>query len=272
MIGHFDNAFFVRLGTATGQFGAPALYALRNHGRRIAIADVNRDGYDDVIGVHDGSGQPVYVSVYLGSATGAMQKVWEAGTIYSTSRDIAVGDFDGDGLIDFVVATGDDRAGLLVFRGLGSGEFGAAEPLPPLPSPTPGASDGTAAVATGDVNGDGLDDLVVAHNTFVDGVAIRISTGTGFGAPTILSGAAPLDVALADVDGDDKIDAVLSDFEDGTIAVRSGTETGGFGAPRRFRVGPAPVSLALADLDGDGRLDVAVTDIEDHRVRVLMNR
>jgi hypothetical protein len=141
-VGHFDNAFHVRRGLGGGQFGEAVRYPPRNHGRQLVVADLNGDHVDDVVAVHDGSGQPIYVSVFLGAATGALRAAWEIGTPYTTSRDAAVGDFDGDGRTDVVIGAGDDRASLLVFRGLGAGELAAPLALPPAPT-SPGASDGT---------------------------------------------------------------------------------------------------------------------------------
>jgi len=161
VVGHLANAFSVRLGAGGGRFGPPVTYPLRNHGNRFVVADLNGDGYADVVVAHDGSGVPVYVTAFLGSATGELHRVWELGTDYFTTMGIAAGDFDGDGKTDVAVAMNDNRAAVLVLRGLGTGAFAPPVALPPVPA-SPGVSDGTAALAVGDVNGDGRDDIVVA--------------------------------------------------------------------------------------------------------------
>ena len=271
VIGHFDNAFHVRRGLGGGQYGEAVRYSLRNHGRQLVVADLNGDHFDDVVAVHDGSGQPIWVSVFLGTAGGALRPTWELGTQYTTSREAVVGDFDADGRRDVAIGAADDRASLLVFRGLGTGELTAPLALPPAPVSTPGASDGTDGVAAADLNGDGRDDLVVAHSDPAR-VTVRIATASGFEGPRLLAAPPSAEVALADVDDDGRLDAVVSHFESGTISIFPGLGGGSFGAARAFPAGPAPTQLVVADFDRDGLPDVAVASAGDGQVRVLMNR
>lgn len=119
-MGH-DNALNVRLGLGQGQFGPVTRYDLRNHGHYLVVVDLNGDVHADVVVAHDGSGNPVYVKSFLGSATGALQPAWELGTTYFTSMGITTGDFDGDGKADVAVALADNRASALVFHGLAAG-------------------------------------------------------------------------------------------------------------------------------------------------------
>ena len=124
VIGHFDNALFVRRGTGSGRYGTATPHALRNHGRLVAAGDVNGDGYDDAVVVHDGSGQPIYVTVFLGTASGALTRAWESGTPYTTAKDLVLADFDGNGTTDLAIASADERASFILFFGAGSGQFG----------------------------------------------------------------------------------------------------------------------------------------------------
>lgn len=68
-------------------------------------------------------------------------------------------------------------------------------------------------------------------------------------------------VALADLDGDRRVDLVLAfgaEHEDQGIVVRHGAGDGTFGPPGRVLVGRA--SFGVADVDGDGRADLVVHD------------
>jgi hypothetical protein len=268
VVGHFDNALFVRRGMGSGSYGAAAPYPLRNHGRLVAAGDINGDRFDDAVVVHDGSGQPIYVTVFLGTPTGALTRAWEAGTPYTTAKDLVLADFDGNGSTDLAIAAADERASFILFFGVGTGDFGQAVALP---SSTPGIPDGIQHVAAADLNGDGRDDLVAAHYDAADMVSVRVSTGVRFTAPRPIPMEAPFDVALADLDGDGRLDVVVSHADAGRISVLPGAGDGSFLEPRRFAAGGSPSALATGDFDGDGWVDVAVADVLDHRIRVLRN-
>jgi hypothetical protein len=266
VIGH-DHNFNARLGLGGGRFGPVTRYALRNHGTQIAVADLNGDPYADVVAAHDGSGNPVYVTAFLGSATGGLHQVWEVGTTYSTARGIATGDFDGDGRTDLAVAVSDSRASVLVFSGLGTGAFGPLVALPTV-SPDPHVSDGTTALAAGDLDADGRDDLVIACYAFTNQLVVRLGTASGCADPARIALPSPVGVALGDMDGDGRLDAVVPNLEDRTLSLLHGLGDGSFDRPTTLPAGREPSSVTMGDFDGDGRADVAATDLADHVIRV----
>jgi hypothetical protein len=159
---------------------------------------------------------------------------------------------------------------VLVLRGLGTGAFAAPLILPPASS-NPDASDGTTALAVGDVNGDGRDDIIVACFDLSNQLLVRLSTGSGFAEPVAIPLPSPVDVALGDLDGDGKLDVVASNIETDMVSLLRGHGDGSFESPVNVPMGPAPVSLAVADFDGDGHADIAVTSLSDHAVRVLLS-
>jgi hypothetical protein len=141
---------------------------------------------------------------------------------------------------------------------------------------------GPLAVDIGDVNGDGLPDIVVANNGLVDqntglgngdtiSVILQNSTGTGFlPAQTYTVGNGPTGVAIGDVNGDGWPDVVVANQNDGTVSVLYGDGQGGLEPAQTLPVGAAVWSVALADINGDGKLDIVATDPNDHAVAVLM--
>jgi len=190
----------------------------------------------------------------------------------------AEGDFNGDGLAD--VVTLNEDGGLNISLNTGNGVM------------TYSYFDGALAaaklqhnmlqVATGDLNGDGRDDIValdVAASTFV----VWISKGDGsFYAPVAYS-ATPKSgasfqtggggLALADVNRDGHLDvvAVAADYENGaprtvvSLQVFAGKGDGTFAGPTEFDTTLSDTyhtmfgqTLALADVNGDGTLDAAV--------------
>ena len=156
-----------------------------------------------------------------------------------------------------------------MFHGLGTGQFDAPTTLPTV-SPQPDRTDGTTAIAAGDLNADGRDDLVIACFEFTNQLVLRLGTASGFTDPAVIPLPSPINVALGDVNGDGRLDVVASNLEHGTLSLLRGRGDGSFEAPVSLPAGPAPAFLALADFDDNGRADVAVTDVNDHAIRVFL--
>jgi hypothetical protein len=97
-----NQAMTIKLGDGTGAFAdAPSLPAIPSHwGESVAAADFDDDGYDDFGVTYDDS-----TAVFLGSETGAMTGA--VGSPWNTTAPayawyLETGDFNGDGLPDFV--------------------------------------------------------------------------------------------------------------------------------------------------------------------------
>jgi hypothetical protein len=143
---------------------------------------------------------------------------------------------------------------------------------------TPGGS------AVGDLDGDGKPDLVVinVHGNTVY-IYQNISTNgalssASFAAPVVLPLAGnPIDVKLADLDGDGRLDIVVADAQDSVVSVFQnlcalGTiTTNSFSSRVDFPVGQQPRRLAVTDLNGDGRPDIVTANYIDNSISILQN-
>lgn len=106
----------VYYGNAGGEF-APALI-LPSHDipKTVRVADVNRDGRDDIAVLHDPFAR---IGIYLQNAAGAL----EPETLFSLpfgnygSNALAIADFSGDGCPDVAIADGGN--GVVTLRGTG---------------------------------------------------------------------------------------------------------------------------------------------------------
>jgi hypothetical protein len=113
------------------------------------------------------------------------------------SVSVAIGDLDGDGDSDLVVANaGDDNVSVLLNHGDGRFADHVVYRTPHAPQ----------CVAIGDLDGDGDADFAVA-NSFGDNVSLLPNHGDGTFAANVLYGVGgPRCVALGDLDGDGDID------------------------------------------------------------------
>jgi hypothetical protein len=155
--------------------------------------------------------------------------------------------------------------------------------IPPLFMPAVDYSSGGCepkSIAVGDVNGDGKPDLVVANplgwpycGSGSPWVGVLLGNGDGTFQPVATygtgTGGYATSVAAADVNGDGKLDLVVSNTAaggpnyDGSVGVLLGNGDGTFQPAVDFDSGGYSYasSLAVADLNGDDKPDVVVTNL-----------
>lgn len=204
----FDNGStdegraWLYLGRATGLGATPAWTAESDQpgarfGDRVATAgDVNRDGYGDVL-----VGAPFYgggnlsegrAYLYLGSSAGlGAGPAWMAESDQTGGRMGTVamaGDFNGDGYSDVIVGasfydngeTDEGRASIY----LGSASGLAALPAWIVEGNQPGANLGTSVGPAGDVDGDGIDDVIVGAAKYTNSLSEEGRALVYLGVPT----------------------------------------------------------------------------------------
>jgi len=251
------NQVAVLAGDGLGGFGTPTLYAVGGNPQRVVVADVNRDGRPDLIVSNQADGT---LSVLLATGAGTFapaSTVAVNGAALSTPGTVSVADINGDGNADIIVNTG---YSVVLLLGDGAGAFS------PGGSYDPGFD--ITGTATADVNGDGRLDLITVDTgdqaNFGGGVSsVNVSLGNsigGFGAPASFgAGNFPSAVVAADVDGDGRIDLIVSNELGGDVSVLLGNGLGGFSLPVSYAAGIMPLSVNVADVNGDGKPDILVT-------------
>lgn len=147
-----------------------------------------------------------------------------------------------------------------------------------------------STVALGDLDGDGKLDIVVTSAVGFDGyLSVYRNTGSdsriaseAFGPRVDLAGLGRFNrsVALADVDGDGKLDIVTTVFAGGpgpnlfvfkNVSVPGILTSNSFAAPVSFHTGTGPQGVAVSDLDGDGKPDIIVANTDDDSIAVFRN-
>lgn len=140
-------------GDGTGGFAAASGIFIGNEPSAFAVADLNSDGLPDVVSAPR-TGDAVQVRFGTGSgALGALTSF----AAPSLPGDVAVTDINADGHPDILV--GGYGADVTVLFGDGVGHFSPGIGLGP-------GHGGTGAVATADVNGDGLTDIVALSTAY----------------------------------------------------------------------------------------------------------
>jgi len=163
-------------------------------------------------------------------------------------------DLNGDGHLDLVATARLVKPALHIWHGDGKGTFTAVAPT--------WTSIGYAALATGDINGDGFPDIVAASH--FGRVQTLLSDGKGGFTEKIFLGDDGYAAAqLADVNGDGYLDLILVGYEKAGIKVYLGDGTGNWKLhttlpdPRPGQTMPGR-ALVVADLNHDGHLDLVV--------------
>lgn len=232
----------------------------------LTLADFNGDGNVDAA---FGTG-----TAAVGVARGNGDGTFQAPTSYSTPAalvELLTADLNGDTLRDLVLiadpnaSSMSDNSTLQVLLNTGTGNFASPATIDVRPD--------LAFVAIADVTGDGVMDLVAtAPGDNLQSVAghayLYVGNGDGTFDPAVAltAGDNPGPVAIADVNGDSRLDILAVDTSTsagGTtgndVIALFGNGAGGFLAPVRTAISAdLGNSIAAADLDGDGDVDAVV--------------
>jgi hypothetical protein len=264
---NFSSTISVLLGNGNGTFQPESQFATGGpQPIWIAAGDFNSDGKQDVVTLNRICGSlpcgPGSVSILLGNGDGTFQSHIDSSTGSPIPQSLALGDFNGDGKLDLVVATIQQISILL---GNGDGTF------QPATSAYSNAAGFFGQVVTGDFNGDGKLDLAVALGSESGGIAVLLGKGDGTFQPPITQtfccvGGFGGSMAVGDFNGDGRLDLAAAgtgganSLDIPSVLVLLGNGDGTFGRAVAYPTGGVDSflgQLAVGDLNSDGKLDIA---------------
>lgn len=221
----------------------------------IAIGDLTGDGKPEVVVSNQTTGN---VSVFPNTSTSGTISFGTRVdfTTGSNAYHVNLGDIDGDGKLDMVVANY-GASTVSIFRNTSSGSvsFAAKVDL---------TSIGNAVDAMiGDIDGDGRVDITAISNSGTS-IKVFLNTTTAPGSIAFNSGTSfttgsnPYGGSIGDMDGDGKLDVVVSNALGSVSIFRNTSSMGSVSfATRVDATAIGDVGTALGDVDGDGKLDIA---------------
>ena len=256
------------------------------HALDVALVDVDGDGDLDAVLAVEMSANRLYINDGQGHFT------WKQGALGTKAHDtehVLSADFNRDGYPDLIFVAEEDHAHQLFLGGPGGVFTDASDRLPKM-------SEGNG-LAVGDVNGDGLPDIVIGNSaeerpgkprasgqnflwlndpkqpgTFIDATATHLPA---YEDDT-------QDIALADVDGDGDLDMVIANenppnrllLNDGKGHFREAPKALQLLTPLETR------EVHVFDANGDGRPDILFLNLtsnnkkwdKDPQARLLINK
>ncbi len=217
-----------------------------------AVADLNGDGIPDLF-VKDYFGT---YDVLLGKGDGTFTVLGSPFGPTSETGSFIVGDFNNDGIPDVAAINAAEYASsgtITIFLGNGDGTFTVL-------GSSPAIGMNPSGIAAADINGDGNVDLAVSQTDSSGNGQIVVFFGNGDGTFTQASSTTSVtstasSIIPADVNGDGKIDLVLSGIGQSGITILLGNGDGTF----TELAGPSQAGEAtasVADVNNDGIPDL----------------
>jgi hypothetical protein len=241
-----------------GTFNTPLVLASPG-ASQVAIADMNGDGLPDLVSAD------FNVSLFLQTSPGTFAAPI---SLYSSGANwVALGDLNDDGSPDVALT---DSVGVKVLMHTGAASATTfAAPVAVFTQTLNQDLQGANIIAIGDVNGDGLNDLVITDPGPTGGMAptvnvlLQETTAHGsFAAPVsypIAVQDVPQSIVLSDLQGDGHLDIVIGGTQTVTVLLHDPANPGKFLAATVY---PAPQAneITIADVNGDGKPDIVVSN------------
>ena len=199
------------------------------------------------------------IAIFLGYGNGSFGRVvtYSSGT-YSDPRAIVVGDFNNDTRQDLAIANSEtNNVGILFGNGDGTFQI--------IITYSTGFYSHPDSIIAGDLNNDHWLDIIVADSTS-DNIIILLGTRNGtFAQPisyTDPTFSNPSGLVLGDINYDNKLDIVVTNFGTDNVGIILGSGNGSFTLGRSYPLlpGSGPKGIVIGDFNNNTRWDMVVAE------------
>lgn len=247
------------------------------HALDVALVDADKDGDLDVVLALEADANRLYLNDGKGKLT------WKKGVFEAAAHDtehVRIADFDGDGIMDIIFVAEDDQYHEYY---LGNGDATFRNVSDRLLARSEGNG-----LDVGDVNGDGLPDIVVGNSgsSGQNLLWINDQSRPGYfidytrqGLPQVNDGTQS--IKLADLDGDGDLDMVVgNEVPPNRLLINDGVGVFTEAADQLELLVPLHTrEVFLLDAEDDGDMDIVLANLtsnggqreKDPRARLLIN-